>query len=172
MTWLRDTDYSLTNNLELSTLENGCQIYSMARVKKAGTMARLSTLAPSIRVKRAEKADLNGKMEAFMREILLMEFFKDMESTILPSWTSGMRVSSDLAIWREKESRTGVMVESMRATSKMERKMEKVHLYGQMEINILEVGEMISSMELLYIMILSFNRRSRENGSMARDTSG
>ena len=147
MIWLRDTVYSLTNNLELSILASGCQISSMVKGKKAGTMAKLNTSEHSIRVKRMEKADLNGKMEAFMRAILLMEFSKDMESTILLSWINGLRVSSDLAIWKERESRIGVMAESMRETSKMERKMEKVPLYGQMEINILEVGGMISSTE-------------------------
>jgi hypothetical protein len=83
-----------------------------------------------------------------------------------------MRENSELVIWKEKEQKLGVMVENMKVTSRMVRKMVKVLSYGLMAINILEVGNQINNMVWVFIMILKLSKRSRVNGLMAKDING
>lgn len=45
-------------------------IFSMVKVKRVGIMELQGMLVPSIKGKRMAKADLSGKMVAFMKEIL------------------------------------------------------------------------------------------------------
>jgi hypothetical protein len=63
---LMDMAHSLTPT-ELDTLEIGSTICSMEKARRAGTMARQSTLGPSSRERSMEKVDSNGKMVASMR---------------------------------------------------------------------------------------------------------
>jgi hypothetical protein len=83
-----------------------------------------------------------------------------------------MRENSELVIWKEKEQKLGVMVENMKVTSRMVRKMVKVLSYGLMAINILEVGNQINNMVWVFIMILKLSKRNRVSGLMARDING
>lgn len=53
-------------------------ICSTARARKAGTRARLFTEAISSKEKNMARGDSNGKMAVSMREISLMDSFKDM----------------------------------------------------------------------------------------------
>ena len=46
-----------------------------------------------IREKRMEKEDLNGKMDLFMKETLLMVHFLGWVNTTLQSWTKFMKES-------------------------------------------------------------------------------
>jgi len=68
--------------LELNILGNGLMTFSMVLEKKAGIMGKLNMLAHSIRERRMEKVDLNGKMEASMKVTLLMDISRDMVSLI------------------------------------------------------------------------------------------
>lgn len=68
---------------ELNILENGLMINSMDMVKKAGIMVKQGTQVNFIKEKRMERENLSGKMEAITMETSLMDFSKDMESTIL-----------------------------------------------------------------------------------------
>ena len=52
------------------TQVTGWMIFSMVKVKRVGIMELQGMLVPSIKGKRMAKADLSGKMVAFMKEIL------------------------------------------------------------------------------------------------------
>lgn len=75
-----------------------------------------------------------------------------------------MRENLDNLQWKEKDKKCGQTVESMKEILRMERKMEKELLNGLMEINMLEVGEGIRCMELVYISTKRKKRKNRENG--------
>jgi len=69
--------------MEQCMLENGKEICSMDKGKKVGKEERPSMLDNSLKERKMAKENLSGKMAATMKEILLMDSFKDMASTIL-----------------------------------------------------------------------------------------
>jgi hypothetical protein len=79
------------------------------------------------------KANLLGKMGHIMKETLLMGSFRGSEDIILLSWINTTKENLELEIWKVKGLRHGLMAGDMREISRMERKMEKAHLNGQME---------------------------------------
>lgn len=93
------------------------------------------------------KEGFSGKMGHTMKETLLMDSLKDLESTILQNQINIMLENLGVEIWKEKEKKYGMMEGDMKETLKMVRKMEKVHLNFLMEINILGVGKMVNNME-------------------------
>ena len=79
-----------------------------------------------------------------------MDNFLVMAHTTLQILIRHTQGSSGTVIWKERVRKYGLMGESMKETSKMERKMEKVCSSGPMELGTLGLGEMVNSMELEY----------------------
>ena len=79
-----------------------------------------------------------------------MDSFLVMVHTTLQTLIRHTQGNSGIVIWKERVRKYGLMGESMKETSKMERKMEKVCSSGPMELGTLGLGEMVNSMELEY----------------------
>jgi hypothetical protein len=65
-----------------------------------------------------------------------------------------------------------MMAEDMRVILRMAKRMVKVPSFGQMETNILEVGEMTNNMASASTIMLKIAQRNRVSGSTAKDTLG
>lgn len=122
--------------------------------------------------RRMVRVNFNGKMVVIIKEILLMEIFKDLEVITSLNQINTMKENLDLAIWKEEELRLGQMEEDMKVTLKMARKMEKAHSNGQMVSNILEVGELENNKEQEFYIILKMEAKNKENGKMESEFDG
>lgn len=78
------------------------------------------------------KVGLNGMMDLTMKDSLLTDILWVKVNTTLLIQINITKENSDLAIWKEGVQRRGLMEEDMMVSSKMEEKMEKEFLNGQM----------------------------------------
>lgn len=87
------------------------------------------------------KVNLSGKMVATTKETLYKVNLKGLASIFSLILTKFMKENLEIAAWKVKAKKYGVMVENMKEILKMVKKTEKVLLNGQMEINILGLGD-------------------------------
>jgi hypothetical protein len=120
----------------LNMMEIGWKTLSMVMEKRCGTME-----LPDIRVSFTKGRKMvmvvsTGKMGAIMKDNSLMVILRDLEHTILLILTRLILGNLEEAIWKVVAWSLGRMAADMRVTSRTVKRMEKVHLNGQMETNI------------------------------------
>lgn len=93
-----------------------------------------------------------------------MDTSKAMVSITLLTLIRNTKESSERATLRERESKSGQMAEDMKVISRTERRMEKEHLSGQMETNILDPGELIDNTESASTWTSKKETKDKENG--------
>lgn len=103
-------------------------------------------------------------MATFSRTI-----FTDKESTVGLMAVSIM-VNGLITKWKAKVLLPGVTAEDMRATTRMIKSMDTVHLSGQMVGSTLVTGAKVNNMERESISKRA--RRDKESGRWARESSG
>ena len=94
-----------------------------------------------------EKENFTGKMEVIMKEILLMDNFLGLEHIFSQILIKLIEENLEIATWKVKGKKYGLMGENTREISKMVKKMEKGCLSGLMVLNILVPGEMGNNMD-------------------------
>ena len=152
---------------------NGSKIFNMDMDKRLGKTDQLSTPVSFTRERSMERENLNGKMEVTMREISYKGSLRASESIILLISIRSTKESSETVQWKEKAEKSGLMARSMMETSRMGRKMVKALSNGRTAISILDHGNKESSMGLAYGLALKrLGLRSKESGSMGKDTDG
>lgn len=105
--------------------------------KNSGIMVQKSTLESSMRAKNMVEESSCGKMAHFMRVILLMDYFMDLEFITLKNQKRLILGSLILVKLRGREKWSGQMEDHMSANLLKAKKKVKVLLNGLMEIHTL-----------------------------------
>ena len=153
-------------------MDTGLMTYNMEKVLKHGeTQINLKQLilATFLKEKRMVKEDSSGMMALTMRATLLMVILWVMGNTTLQILINIMKENLDLVIQKEEELRFGQMDGNMMGILRMDEKMEKETLNGQMVSNTQVVGEMESSMVQGFYTMHKKTQRSKVNGAMVKE---
>ena len=140
---------------------------NMVSVKRPGMMVAAPDMwASSIKARNRDKDALSGQMVVTMKENSWMGSSRAMENTTSQMLTNFMKVNSALVPSKGAELKLGMTVVAMRATLKMERKMEKALSHGQMAQCILVAGETTANTASEYLLTLRIrvDRSATVNG--------
>ncbi len=108
-----------------------------------------------------------------MKEISIKECLRGSENITLLTFKRFTKENLGTAIWKDEELKYGMMGKNMKATLRMERKMEKELSNGQMVTNTLDLGGRVNSMDSAYGSVSKKEvLKDKVSGSMARGTNG
>jgi hypothetical protein len=151
--------------------ESGSTINNMDLVLNHGSITKSNSRETLSMARRLVRADLSSKVD-FMREISSMGSSMDSENTTSLTLVSFMRENSEITIWKERVSWSGLISQGTREISRMERWKEKEPKYLHRETNILDSGKTTFSMELVCSSVLKIKLKDKESGQMAKEALG
>lgn len=155
--------------------ENGRTTSSTVKEERHGEKKEARMLFiqdSSIRERRTERADSNGKMVPTMRVILWTATLWGTVDTILRIWTNTTKVNLEVRTWKARESRPGLTVADMKVILRMVKKTEKVLSSGQTVSSTSALGEMANNTELVSFITLRKALRNKESGRTASVSDG